>query len=163
MYLTNLPEIIKHLPEITGVYYLPFTSSHLDELEDAQYYFNSKMGKEHAKTQISNQAECGPAITAFVYGKPAAVFGCVIMWNGVGEMWSIFSDISRRYPFAMTNAAITFCDICEILFHLHRLQITVKTSDSRAMKWAKYLGFIPEGNMKMYSADKEDFTIMGRT
>ena len=142
---------------------MPFLPSHLEQLTDAQYYFNSKMGKEHTITQITYQSECGPAITAFAYGKPAAVFGCVLMWNGVGEMWSIFSEASRRYPFAMTNVAITFLDICEILFHLHRLQITVKTSDIRAMKWAKYLGFVPEGNMIKYSADKEDFTIMGRT
>lgn len=136
---------------------------HLEELTDSQYYFNSKIGKDNVIKQISYQAEGGPAITAFVYGKPAAVFGCVLMWEGVGEMWSIFSETSRRYPFAMTNAAITFIDICEILFHLHRVQITVKTADIRAMKWAKYLGFTPEGNMTMYSADKEDFTIMGRT
>jgi ribosomal protein S18 acetylase RimI-like enzyme len=43
------------------------------------------------------------------------------------------------------------------------LQITVKTEDKRAVSWAKCLGFVVEGTMKDYSADKEDFYMMRRS
>jgi RimJ/RimL family protein N-acetyltransferase len=63
----------------------------------------------------------------------------------------------------MTKAGIAFIDIVEILFRLHRVQITVKTLDARAIKWAKALGFQSEGILKEYSADKEDYNILRRT
>ncbi len=44
----------------------------------------------------------------------------------------------------------------------HRVQITVKTSDTRAMSWAKALDFVPECNMLRYSADKYDYTLFRR-
>jgi len=163
MYLTNVPTILQHMPEIPGAYFLPFMPSHLERIDDAHMYFASKMGKNSVIEHINLQAEQGPAITAMLRGEPVAIFGCVLMWNGVGELWSMFSEKARRYPFAMTNSGITFCDIVEILFHLHRLQITVKTADTRAIKWANVLGFKAEGVMKSYSADKEDFTMMRRT
>jgi len=46
--------------------------------------------------------------------------------------------------------------------HLHRLQITVKTSDNRAISWAKAIGFISECTMKQYSTDKLDYDLMVR-
>jgi hypothetical protein len=69
------------------------------------------------------------------------MFGLVFLWKGVGEAWSLFTEESRRYPIAMTKGAIAFFDICQILFNLHRIQITVKSNDKRAVRWAKTLRF----------------------
>jgi RimJ/RimL family protein N-acetyltransferase len=90
------------------------------------------------------------------------MFGLMFHWQGVGEAWSLFAEESRRYPIAMTKGAFAFFDICKILFNLHRIQITVKCDDTRAVRWAKALGFIEEGVMVQYSADKEDTYIMRR-
>ena len=62
----------------------------------------------------------------------------------------------------MTKGAFSFFNIAEILFSLHRIQITVISEDKRALAWAHYLGFVSEGLMKEYSADKEDTFIMRR-
>jgi hypothetical protein len=45
---------------------------------------------------------------------------------------------------------------------LHRLQITVKTSDNRAISWAKAIGFISEATLVAYSMDKRDYDLMVR-
>jgi hypothetical protein len=62
----------------------------------------------------------------------------------------------------MTKIGIAFADISEIAMGLHRLQITVKTSDNRAINWARAIGFISECTMSQYSEDKQDFNLMVR-
>ena len=162
MFLIDYVEVFKHMPHVKGGYYLPFLPPHLDELDCIEVHNQVAIGSKDFKRMICHQAECGPTITAFIYGKPVAIFGCTMLWKGVAESWSLLSEQSRRYPIAMTKAGLTFIDICEILFHLHRVQITVKTSDSRDMAWAKALAFVPECNMVHYSADKEDYTLLRR-
>jgi hypothetical protein len=62
----------------------------------------------------------------------------------------------------MTKVGLSFADISEIALRLHRLQITVKTADNRAVNWARAIGFISEGTLKAYSMDREDYEIMVR-
>ena len=115
-----------------------------------------------AQRVLEMQAEHGFAFTAFLYGKPVASFGVALIWNGVGEMWAVIGDTARTKPFAMTKIGILFADMAEISLGLHRLQITVKTSDNRAVRWARAIGFISEGTLKAYSEDKEDYEMMSR-
>lgn len=160
MYSIN-PEILANLPHVEGGYFLPFHISHLDRLDDIEEYTDI-IGKEEFRKQIEVQSSRGPVITAFLYGKPVAVFGCGLLWNGVAEVWSLLSKQSKRYPLAMIRASKAFLDICWITFNLHRLQITVKTSDTVAMRFALALKFEAECNMKKYSPGKEDFTLLRR-
>jgi hypothetical protein len=97
-----------------------------------------------------------------MYNEPVACFGCSLLWDGVGEMWSVIGDTARTRPIAMTKVGLAFADICEIALRLHRLQITVKTADVRAISWARAIGFISECTMKEYSADRYDYDLMVR-
>jgi len=157
------PNFLKNeMPHVPGGYYLPFNISHLDNFQGIINYDSKAISLEDRKHYINFQSQSGPCITAFVYNIPVAVFGCVLLWRGVGEAWSLFAEEARRYPIAMTKGAKSFFDSCQISFNLHRLQITVKTSDKRAVGWAKTLGFESEGIMLKYSADQEDTFIMRR-
>lgn len=160
MYSIN-PEILENLPHVKGSYYLPFHIDHLDNLDNVDGYVQM-LGLEGFKKQIAGQANRGPVITAFINGKPVAVFGCGLLWTGVAEVWTLLSEQSKRYPIAMIRASKSFLDICWITFNLHRLQITVKTSDTVAMRFALALKFEVECNMKKYSPGKEDFTLLRR-
>jgi hypothetical protein len=160
MYSIN-PEVLENLPHVKGSYYLPFHVDHLDNLDGIESYIQM-LGLEGFKKQIAGQAIRGPVITAFINGKPVAVFGCGLLWNGVAEVWTLLSEQSKRYPIAMVRAAKAFLDICWITFNLHRLQISVKTSDAVAMRFALALKFEAECNMKKYSPGKEDFTLLRR-
>lgn len=160
MYSIN-PEVLEHLPHVDGSYYLPFHVDHLDNLDGIESY-TQMLGLEGFKNQIAGQATRGPVITAFLHGQPVAVFGCGLLWNGVAEAWSLLSPQSKRYPIAMIRASKAFLDICWITFNLHRLQISVKTSDNVAMRFAQALKFEPEGIMAKYSPAQEDFTLFRR-
>ena len=163
MYLHKIDHILRALPDLKNGYYLPFHSDHIVNFQGIIEYESQSITIEDRIHMLEYQSQLGPSVTAFVNSRPVAVFGAVFLWQGVAEAWSLFTQESRRYPIAMTKGAIAFFDICEILFNLHRLQITVKCSDRRAVSWAKYLGFVNEGVMKAYSADKDDTYMMRRT
>ena len=161
MYL-NIKDVIDFLPKIKGVTYAKFDISHAFEIEEGAFEGYSTQRLIGVKELLESQSKYGFAITCFLHNKPVASFGCARLWQGVAEMWSVIGDGARTHPIAMTKTAISFADICEIYFSLHRLQITVKTSDKRANSWARAIGFISECTMKQYSEDKQDYNLMVR-
>ena len=163
MFLANIDYILKKMPDVRHGYYLPFHESHLDNFEGIKEYGSQSITLEDRKRFIVFQSQCGPCITAFVNNRPVAMFGCVFLWQGVGEAWSLFAEQARRYPVAMTKGAMSFFDSCQILFNLHRIQITVKCDDKRAVRWAQSLQFVEEGVMQKYSADQDNTYMMRRT
>jgi hypothetical protein len=111
---------------------------------------------------IHSQATLGTAVTAFYRNKPIAIFGVVLFWGGVGEMWSIFDNQAREHPTSMLRCGRTFVDIAIRYLHLHRLQITVRTDDIRAIRYAQALRFETEAILRMYGPDKVDYLLMTR-
>jgi hypothetical protein len=151
-----------YMPPIDGCVYLPYHPSHLDNFTGIYSYGSEQMSDQDRKRYINYQSQCGPAVSVFIDNHIVCMFGMVNIWTGVGEAWALFTEEARKYPIAMTKGAIAFFDIVTILFRLHRLQITVKKKDTRAVRWAKALYFVEEGLMKAYSADKEDTYMMRR-
>jgi len=163
MYSINPGIFEQHFPKHKDFYFCNFEPKHLDYFEELKDYGISYLPSQNRKHYIIEQSKSGPCIVAVLHNEPVAIFGAVILWKGVAEGWSVISDKARRYRIAMCKSAFAFFDIIHILYDLHRLQITVKTEDERAVAWATYLGFEPEGLMKAYSSDKEDTYIMGIT
>jgi hypothetical protein len=161
MYL-SISDLNKYMPKVDGVVFAPFILKHAIDIEGGEFSGYSTQRMIGVKAMLETQAKYGFAYTCFLHGEPVAVFGCSLLWGGVGEMWSVIGNVARTKPIAMTKIGIAFADISEIAMGLHRLQITVKTSDIRAMNWARAIGFISECTMKQYSEDKEDFNLMIR-
>ena len=161
MYL-NIKDVIDFLPKFNNVTYDKFDVAHAFNIESGEFEGLSSQKVIGVKSMLEAQAKYGFSITCFYKDEPVACFGCIPLWNGVAEMWSVIGNKARNHPIAMTKVAISFADICEIYFSLHRLQITVKTSDKRAVSWARAIGFISECTMKRYSSDKQDYNLMVR-
>jgi hypothetical protein len=145
-----------------GMYFLPFVPEHFDFLDVNQPEVTAVAKGEKLKQLICYQANSGPAVTAFVNNRPMAVFGIVYIWNGVGELWSIFDNEARERPATMLRTGISFCDIAIRYLQLHRLQITVRTDDNRALRYAKAIGFKTECVMQKYGPDQIDYLLMAR-
>lgn len=163
MYSISKDILHKYMPKVKNGGYVPFNPLHLKTFKGLDDYGVAQVPAEVREQRILFQSQCGPSITAYIEDRPVAIFGIVVIWDGVGEAWSLFSEESRRYPIAMTKGAHAFFDICEILFTLHRIQITVRSEDKRAMSWASCLGFEKEGLLRHYSVDKKDYYMMRRT
>lgn len=161
MYL-SIKEFTKAMPKYNGVVYTPFIFDHAINIVGGEFEGYSTQRMIGVQEMLETQSQYGFAFSCWLYGEVVAVFGCSLLWQGVGEMWSVIGDTARTKPIAMTKIGISFADICEIALNLHRLQITVKTSDIRAMKWARAIGFISECTMKQYSQDKDDYDLMVR-
>lgn len=111
---------------------------------------------------LDAQAQIGPAVTAFVGAEPVACFGAYKIWHGLAEAWMIADDAARYRPVQLTKIAAIFMDIVTDALRLHRLQMTVKVDDNRAVRWAQVLGFGIEGELKRYAPDGSNFYMMAR-
>lgn len=161
MYLST-KELTQYLPKIDGVHYKPFVFRDCIDIDGGEFEGYSSQRMVGIQRMLEAQSEYGFAFTCFLYGNPVACFGTTLLWDGVGEMWSVIGNEAKSRPLSMTKVGIAFADMSEISLGLHRLQITVKTSDNSAMKWARAIGFISECTMKSYSIDKLDYDLMVR-
>lgn len=112
---------------------------------------------------IAAQAKHGNAFTAILHGTPVACFGSVRIWNGVEEMWLLMEERGRNIAVSLTKAAIAYRDFRVISGNLHRLQITVRCEDMRAVRWASFIGFNIDGMMMRYGPDGSNYYLMSRT
>jgi ribosomal protein S18 acetylase RimI-like enzyme len=155
-------DLAKQMPVINGVTYVPFHPAHLEVIDPVEFRKSSAAQLSDWKKLIAIQAENGVAITAYLHGKPVACFGFLVMWTGVAEMWLLIEERGRQFGKSLTRAAMIVRDCAVLSNNLHRLQITVRCSDTRAVKWAKVLGFDQEAVLRRYGPDQTDFYIFAR-
>lgn len=152
----------EYMPQKEYVTYVQFEAWHLDKITDCGFNGLTDAHLLEEKQEVIQQTIDDAAFTMMYKGKPVCIFGCLLFWDGVAEMWSLISNDIRQYPVYLTKAGQAWADICEIVFNLHRLEITVKASDTRATKWAFALGFVHESIMVKYNAEREDFNLFVR-
>jgi RimJ/RimL family protein N-acetyltransferase len=145
-----------------GMYYLPFVPEHFNLLDFNHKEISVLSNVYEVKSLISCQAQMGVAFTAFRHNRAVAIIGVVNIWPGVGEMWSVFDEEARSIPATMLRAGKGFSDIAIRYLQLHRLQITVRTDDNRAFRYAKAIGFETESVMRKYGPDQIDYLLMAR-
>lgn len=152
----------EHLPQKEHFAYVQFEAWHLDKITNCGFDSLSNTDLLEEKQNIIEQARDDAAFTIMYKNKPVCIFGCLIYWSGVAEMWSFISDDIRKSPVFLTKCGRKWAEICDIAFKLHRLEITVNAADVRATKWAYALGFKHEALMEKYSAEHEDFNLFVR-
>lgn len=162
--MTNLPYDIlnNELHKRRGMFFLPFNISHYDSMDIRQPELLAVARGYQLREMIHSQSQMGTATTTFLHGKPVAITGIVKLWNGVGELWSLFDEVLRDKPATMLRTGKSYCDISFRYLCLHRLQITVRTDDNRAIRYAKHLGFETETVMREYGPDRVDYLLMTR-
>jgi RimJ/RimL family protein N-acetyltransferase len=145
-----------------GMYYLPFVPEHFDHLDFNHKEISVLSNAYDIKSMVAQQARMGSAFTVFRHNRPIAILGVINIWPGVGEMWSIFDNEARQIPATALRTGRSFGDIAIRYLQLHRLQITVRTDDNRAFRYAKAIGFETESVMRKYGPDQIDYLLMAR-
>lgn len=159
----SINQLIDELPKVPGITYMPFHPAHLEMIDCVEINSKTPAQRQEWKDIIEAQAQIGTAITAYLHGKPVACFGFMPIWTGVAEMWLLIEERGRKYGKSLTRAAIVVRDYAVLSNNLHRLQITVRSADIRAVKWARAIGFEQEATLHRYGPDKSDFHIFART
>ena len=143
-----------------GVWFMPFSPAHATRINTDQE--EVLVHNADVSTLLTQQSQMGPAVTGFVALKPVVAFGFVSIWDGVAEAWMIADNGARERPLTMTKVGIHVMDITKISMGLHRLQITVRTTDIRALRWAGAIGFGAESVLHKYGPDGVDYLMMTR-
>lgn len=108
------------------------------------------------------QADMGPSFTALLHGRPLLCFGVIPIWRGVAEAWMMPDKDIGIVTQPLCRVARQFFDWSECTMQLWRIQIIVRSSNVRAIKWAKFLYFQEEAVMDRYGPTGEDHILMRR-
>jgi predicted RNA-binding protein associated with RNAse of E/G family len=145
-----------------GVYFMPFAKNHAMRINIKSEEVLVVANQIEAAEIFVQQESMGAAVTVYADHRPVAIFGFVSIWKGVAEAWLVADDLARSMPMTFTKTAKLVLDIAEISMALHRMQITIRSTDRRAYKWATAVGFTEECLMKKYGTDQVDYFLMMR-
>lgn len=153
-------DVLDALPSHPAVTWVPFHVAHAMTMNIKSQNMETISRMLPVHQMLEMQAMCGQAVTAILHGRPAACFGAVKVWKGVEELWLLVEERARKFPILMTKAAKDFADYRVISENLHRLQITVRSNDPRAIQWAKRIGFEAEAVLQKYGPDQMNYILM---
>ncbi len=140
---------------------VPFRPEHFDDMKLRDPGAVNGYGPGYREL-MARYPEMGPAWTLLRDERPVFSGGIVILWNGVGEAWTLMSERVREYPLAVVKT-IRFCiDEAVRSYQLRRVQATVKKHDDRAIALLHAVGFKIEGLMEQYGPDGEDYYMVRR-
>lgn len=101
------------------------------------------------------QANAGPAITAWLGTQPIGCAGVVLVWPGVGMTWMAASDAMAEHGLWVTRIARAFLRDVIRAHRLHRLEAVALDESTRNQQWLRVLGFTDEGGLaRCYLPDK---------
>jgi hypothetical protein len=112
--------------------------------------------------RLKAQSELGPCFTGLYYGKPMLSFGIIPIWPGLAEAWMIPDRDIGRVAVPLCRVARAFFNHCDTVMGLRRTQILVRSSNVRAVEWAKFLYFETEATLTAFGPDGEDYLMMRR-
>lgn len=95
-------------------------------------------------------------------GQVACMFGIRPLWPGVGEVWMIPTVHTSRSAIALIKGGIHILDYIQEEYGVRRLQITVRSSNRTAYKYAEKMYFKIEGLMELFGPEGEDYYMMAR-
>ena len=95
-------------------------------------------------------------------GQVACMFGVRPLWPGVGEVWMIPTVNVNRSAIALIKGGRHILDHIQDEYDVRRLQITVRSSNKTAYKYAEKMYFKTEGLMERYGPEGDDYYLMVR-
>jgi hypothetical protein len=158
MYSQLFDELNNKKPD--GVFFMPFSKVHYQSMRITQKDILAHQQYFDVADKLEMQNEIGFCATVFLNLNPVMIFGIVPIWHGVAEAWMIADNTIRKKPYILSKYSKRFIDIVPVSLALHRLQITVRIADKRAVSWARFLGFTEEGILRRYGPDQANYYMM---
>ena len=90
------------------------------------------------------------------------VVSIAVMWGGVASFGAVLTPHIQKQPVAAIKVCRFLLRKSEIFFKLHRIEVYIQTDYKTGHRWARALGFQPEGVLRKFGPDGKDHTIYGR-
>jgi len=136
---------------------VPYESWHLEALmeylrplEESVY---KKINKDYREWHKMIMADTPEPVTILVDGKPILVAGVSMLWAGVGESWIIGSHYFRPNYIFITKQCIKYMNYFIKKYKLRRLQAITTVGNPELVKFAEFLNFEYEGELRGYGMD----------
>ena len=91
-----------------------------------------------------------------------ACAGIVEKWRGVGEAWMVVGKALEHKPLSGARLAKRHMEQMAERHGYWRVQVNVHVENLPALRFAKWLGFVMEGEMAEYGPDRKNYYRMGR-
>jgi hypothetical protein len=148
------------LPE--GGKLVPFFYGHVAMMNLNEHDEATRLAVPDWIGRLKAQTDMGPCFSGIYYGKPMMSFGIIPIWPGLAEAWMIPDRDIGRVAVPLCRVARQFFNHCETTMGLRRIQILVRSSNVRAVEWAKFLYFEHEAELKAFGPLGEDYLMMRR-
>lgn len=126
-------------------------------LRDYDREANEKLSRTTLEAMVMRYRQNGSSWALVVGRETIAVGGVVVLWPGVGEAWMLTTPGVERYPQFLCRSAVTAIEAAVLTHGLHRVQVSVGCKNTRAIRFAIWLGFESEGICKAYGPDRQDY------
>lgn len=134
---------------------VPFDEEHINFIE-TDYDFPPE-----ARAMFNNH-EAIKGYSLFKEDLIVAAAGVHILWGGVAEGWIVMSKHGYSAPKTVARYTDRLFDGIMADNELWRIQASVSASDTKALRFASWLGFEDEGLMKKYGPDGSDYRRVAR-
>jgi hypothetical protein len=125
---------------------VPFEPWHLDFIKPLWPVFTDKIALERSSISF----------TAVDYGKPLAIAGIIPLWKGVAESYMIPSALFPNHKIQCIKYIKLNQEFLRRELKLHRLQTTVPSDFSAAIRWLEWLGYERESTLRQWGPDQKD-------
>lgn len=144
---------------------IPFETAHLIQLS-LQDGGLQTMQSKYIELTIPHIHQMGPIYErdpAYTVIHNGIIYGCggiVQTWQGVGKAWTYISSTAinnKRVMAYISKQCLTNLDDMLEEEYFHRVECDVAADHEKGIQWASRFGFVNEGLMKAYGADKSDW------
>ena len=135
------------------------------EVEDA-FKITLRQQDTHLKDWLYSQAvlhkEYGIGFSVWLDDQILLCIGADILWKGVGEIWTLFDIHYFEHRFSLQKIVKNIIKQFFAVDGLHRLQSPIPARNTQSVRYAESMGFKPEGTLKMFDSDKNDYVMFAR-
>lgn len=124
---------------------------------EQRHFADMELHDCHAKE--SSGAPGRAAVTFFDGSKPIAIIGAFEVVPGVTHLWA---NVSKHLNAKFAKASRIMLDNFMVTNSVRRAQMTVRSDYEAGMRFARFLGFVPEALMKKYGQDGSDYWLYAK-
>lgn len=127
---------------------IPYDQSHFEMMELNECHGSESFG-----------APTRPGVTFVQDNRPVAIVGAFEVVPGVAHLWA---NVSKHLNIRFAKTARSTLDRFLKQNNIRRAQMTVRRDYRAGMRFARFLGFMPEGLMQKYGTDGTDYWLYAR-